>query len=236
MTTPEKRLARLSGRTSREAWAELQRRKSEPRLDKILAHLERVDGTLRLSDVERAVQHAAEGDRERSPGFTEGLASPPVPIIQALHEALDAAIAAQGADKGTIQIVDQDGALRIVVQRGFGQDFLQHFACVRADGSSVCARSFRAGSALVILDVNEDPVFAPHLAVAKSSGFRAVQSIPLLSRAGSVIGMLSVHYASPLRSADWRMQSLQESATRASAVLSSARATPARSAEPDARV
>ncbi|HEX5612219.1 MAG TPA: GAF domain-containing protein [Burkholderiales bacterium] len=144
-------------------------------------------------------------------------------------------MAAQGADKGTIQMVDPHDALRIVAQRGFGREFLDHFACVRVDGSSVCARSLRSGSPLVILDVFEDPVFAPHLEVARRSGFRAVQSIPLLSRWGSVIGMLSVHYESPLRSSDWRMQSLQESARRAALVLESALSAPTGSSATDPR-
>jgi len=222
MPNAEKKFARLSGRTTREAWAELQRRQGEPHFDAILAHLEKADGTLRLSDVERAVEIAAGENRHKDYRFVAAVAPLPAPVVQALQQALDASIAAQGASKGNIQLLDRDGVLRIVVQRGLGQDFLEHFECVRADGSSVCARSFRSGSPLVIRDVYEDPAFAPHLAVAKSSGFRAVQSIPLLSRAGGVIGMLSVHFESPLPSADWRMQSLHASATRASAVLADA--------------
>ena len=222
MPNPEKKLARLAGRTSREAWAELQRRKNEPRFDQILAHLESVDGTLHLSDVRHAVELAAGGSVQERDRFLERIASRYGPVVPALQEVLDAAISAQGADKGDLQLVDEDGALRILVQRGFARDFLEHFACVRPDGSSICARSFAAGSALVIRDVHEDPAFAPHLAIAKSAGFRAVQSIPLLSPSGAAIGMLSVHFRSPLPSSDWRMQSLQESAIRAAAVLSKA--------------
>jgi hypothetical protein len=235
VTTPEKKFARLSGRASRQAWEELQRLRSTTRFDQILAYLDTVDGTLRLSDVERAATLAAEGHRSNSEGFIPGVGSLSSALIQALHEALDAAIAAQRADKGNMQVLDRHGALRIVAHRGFGRDFLDHFAYVRVDGSSACARSFRSGSPLVISDVFEDPAFAPHLEVAKSSGFRAVQSIPLLSRSGSVIGMLSVHYESPLQSSDWRMQSLQESALRAALVLGSGLGLPAGStaAPPD---
>jgi hypothetical protein len=226
VTTPEKKFAQLAGRARREAWEALQRLKSTTRFAQILAYLDTVDGTLQLSDVERAAALAAEGPRGNTESFIPGIGSLSSALIQALHAALDAAIAAQGADKGNIQVLDRHDALRIVAHRGFGRDFLDHFACVRFDGSSVCARSFRSGSPLVILDVFEDPGFAPHLEVAKNSGFRAVQSIPLLSRSGRAIGMLSVHYESPLQSLDWRMQSLQESALRAALVLESGLGVP----------
>lgn len=218
MTDAEKRIARLCGRASREAWIELQRLKTHPRFDELLAHLETVDGTLHDTDIEQAVRRIVDMHEDYSFSSLHSL-SPQ--IVQALHESLDAAIELQGADMGNIQIVDNTGALRIVAQRGFQRDFLEYFACVRLDGSSVCARSFRAASPVVIRDVHEDAAFTPHLAVAKSAGFRAVQTIPLVNSSGTVIGMLSVHFKSPLPSSDWRMHSLHESAVRASAVLNS---------------
>lgn len=213
----EKRIARLCGRASREAWIELQRLKTHPRFDELLAHLEAVDGTLHDTDIEQAVRRIVD-EHEYSFGSIHAL-SPQ--IVQALHESLDAAIELQGANMGNIQIVDNTGALRIVAQRGLHRDFLEYFACVRLDGSSVCARSFRAASPVVIADVHTDATFAPHLAIAKSAGFRAVQTIPLVNSSGSVVGMLSVHFKSSLQAADWRMHSLHKSAVRASAVLNS---------------
>lgn len=56
MPSVEKRLARLSGRTSREAWIELQRLKQHANFYELLEHLEKKDGALLIRDVERAVK------------------------------------------------------------------------------------------------------------------------------------------------------------------------------------
>ncbi|MGQ0522936.1 MAG: GAF domain-containing protein [Betaproteobacteria bacterium] len=214
----EKRLVHLCGRASLEAWMLLQRLKNHPRFDRLLALLDTVGGTLQETDIEKALRRVVDAAEEGSATDMFSRLSPQ--IVRALQEALDAAISLQGADKGNIQLVDSSGALRIVAQRGFERDFLEHFACVRLDGYSICARSFRTASPLVITDVNEDAAFAPDIAIAKSAGFRGVQSIPLVNSSGSVIGMLSVHYRSPLPTTQWRIESLHESAIRIATLLS----------------
>jgi GAF domain-containing protein len=49
----------------------------------------------------------------------------------------------------------------------------------------------------VILDVRTDDSFAPHWDIAAAAGFRAVQSTPLIDRAGQVRGVVSSHYPDP---------------------------------------
>jgi GAF domain-containing protein len=88
------------------------------------------------------------------------------------------------------------GALRIVAQHGFGEEFLDYFAVVDDDGSA-CGRAARNGAQLVIPDVITDLAFEPHRQVAAASGFRAVQSTPLLDKAGRVVGVVSTHYPTP---------------------------------------
>ena len=220
MPTAQKKLARLCGRTSQTAWSTLQQLRDHPGFYQLLAHLEKVDGTLHVTDIARVLKHISGGEGEMYEQSNDFVHSISPQVVQELRACLDAAISSQGADQGNIQLLDATGALRIVVHNGFQQDFLDYFACVRLDGCSVCARAFRAGSPLVVLDVHHDPAFAAHLAIAKSAGFRGVQSIPISDAAGTVIGMLSVHFTSPLQATDWRIESLRSSAARASAVLS----------------
>jgi signal transduction histidine kinase len=54
---------------------------------------------------------------------------------------------------------------------------------------------------VVVHDVESSAMFAggPALAVLRAAGVRAVQSTPLVNRAGTVVGMLSTHYRNPLR-------------------------------------
>jgi GAF domain-containing protein len=86
--------------------------------------------------------------------------------------------------------------LRIAAQRGFGPEFLEYFAAVTDDGSA-CGRAAQQHAQVVITDVTTDPGFAPHRDIALASGFCAVQSTPLVNRAGHLVGIVSTHYPRP---------------------------------------
>jgi hypothetical protein len=122
-----------------------------------------------------------------------------VSLSHVLDTALETALALLRADLGTIQINDPAaGALRIAVQAGFSAEFLQYFAVV-SDDRSACGRAACGLAQVVIADVREDPPFAPHRDIAAASGFRAVQSTPLVDQDGHLLGMLSTHYPRPYR-------------------------------------
>jgi len=117
----------------------------------------------------------------------------------ALDEGLEDALSLLRADRGNIQIVDPiSGSLRIAAQAGFSDEFLDYFAIVD-DDASACGRAARQLSQTVIIDVNSDPRFAPHREMAAASGFRAVQSTPLVDLRGRLVGVLSTHYPDPYR-------------------------------------
>jgi PAS domain S-box-containing protein len=118
----------------------------------------------------------------------------------ALDDVLENAIVTSGADFGNIQLYKpQIGALAIIAQRGFQQDFLDYFRTVRVDEGSACAQAMQSGERIIIEDVNLDPAYEPHRSVAAAAGYRAVQSTPLKSHTGSILGMLSTHFRSPHR-------------------------------------
>ena len=80
--------------------------------------------------------------------------------------------------------------------QGFKQDFLQTFSEVSAANNSACGRALRSGKRLVIENVESDALFTLLRPVARAAGFRAVQSTPILSRAGAPLGVLSTHFRS----------------------------------------
>jgi hypothetical protein len=135
---------------------------------------------------------------------------PPAPVVGAprdrgaapalgalLDEVLEFALTLLHAERGNIQLADPaTGALRIAAQRGFGTEFMEYFAAVTDDGSA-CGRAAQRHAQVVITDVTTDPGFAPHRDIALASGFRAVQSTPLVNQAGHLVGMLSTHYPRP---------------------------------------
>src|SRR5215472_12390959 len=116
-----------------------------------------------------------------------------------LDEGLEDALSLLQADRGNVQIVDPvNGCLRIAAQAGFSSEFLEYFAIVKDDGSA-CGRAAQQLAQTVIADVNTDPGFAPHREIAAASGFRAVQSTPLIDHTGRVLGVVSTHYPYPHR-------------------------------------
>jgi GAF domain len=135
-----------------------------------------------------------------------------------LGRVLDGAIALTGADFGNLQLMDPTtGALRIVAQSGFDADFLDYFAVV-GDTASACGRAATSGKQIVIADTGLDPVFAPHRAVAEVAGVRAVQSTPLLTCHGELVGVVSTHQRYPHIPSDrqlWMMELFSDAAGEA---------------------
>jgi PAS domain S-box-containing protein len=116
-------------------------------------------------------------------------------LATALQDVLESAVEITGADMGNIQVYNRARrTLEIVAQRGFDRAFLEHFRNVNVDGTSSCGRALASRRRVVIPDVTADPLFEPHLQAAAAAGFRAVQSTPLMSRDGRVLGVLSTHY------------------------------------------
>jgi GAF domain-containing protein len=107
------------------------------------------------------------------------------------------------ADFGNIQSIDPTtGALKIVTQAGFGPEFLEYFAVVDDGDGSACARAATQCALTVVTDVRSDPHFAPHREIVGPSGFRGVQSTPLIDCTGRLIGMVSTHFRRPHRPPD----------------------------------
>jgi GAF domain len=108
---------------------------------------------------------------------------------------LEKALSLARADRGNLQLAEPRPA-RIIAQRVFNAEFLDHFAVVD-DDRSACGRAARRGAQLVVTDVITDPEFEPHRAIAVASGVRAVQSTPLADETGRLVGVVSTHCPRP---------------------------------------
>lgn len=113
---------------------------------------------------------------------------------------LDDAIAAMGADMGTIQLLDPAiSALKIVASRGFDAPFLEFFALVRADdGDSACGTALKQANRVVISDVAHSPIFVGKESedIMRSAGVCAVQSTPVIGAEGNLLGIITTHWRS----------------------------------------
>ncbi len=130
---------------------------------------------------------------------------PGVTFGDCLREIMEAAVAIAGGSRGNLQILDREsGALKIAVQSGFERPFVDFFSGVQEPEDSVCGYAMHSIRRVIIEDVTASEIFAgkPSLAVLQAAGVRAVFSTPLISSAGNVIGMISVHFGKPHKPAE----------------------------------
>jgi PAS domain S-box-containing protein len=117
-----------------------------------------------------------------------------------LDEVVETAIAITRADMGNLQLLDPDtGVLRIAAQHGHEQGWLDFFSAVEEGLGASCGLALTSGARVIVEDVALSPVFVgtPALEVQLRAGIRAVQSTPLLSSSGALLGMLSTHFRVP---------------------------------------
>jgi PAS domain S-box-containing protein len=115
-----------------------------------------------------------------------------------LQEILSAASDLVGTSKGNIRLHDpKTGRLRIVVHQGFSARFVERFV----DGGWAASYGEAASRSprVLIEDVAREPgVTSPaNLALVREEGIRGVQSTPLVSRDGALLGVLSNHFTAP---------------------------------------
>lgn len=126
-----------------------------------------------------------------------------VPSLQLLLEPLlNSALEQTGAGMGNIQLLDPaDGALTIQAQIGCNPSFLDFFARVHETRGASCGAALNQARRVIVPDVRKSPIFAgtPSLRVLLDAGVRAVQSTPLVSPSGELVGVLSTHYQDPAR-------------------------------------
>lgn len=113
---------------------------------------------------------------------------------------LDAAVAIMHSDMASMQRLDEDqDALQLLGWRGFDEVFRHIFGLIRADAETSCGAAKRAGHRIVVPDVeNCDFIVSPAaLENHRKAGIRGVQSTPLCSRDGRLLGMISTHWHTP---------------------------------------
>jgi PAS domain S-box-containing protein len=142
---------------------------------------------------------------------------------QLLGEIIDAVMEITGSEMGNIQLLDE-GKLTIVAHRGFDGAFLDFFNTVERD-QGACGTALARGRRVIIEDVATDPIYdEASRAVLLAAGSRAVQSTPLVSRSGHVLGIFSTHYRSPQRPGERELRLLDVLARQAADLIERKRA------------
>jgi PAS domain S-box-containing protein len=148
--------------------------------------------------------------------------------LQSLLDAiLDAALAITGADKGNLQLLTPgSGELSIAVHRGFDQAFVEFFSHIRA-GQVACGTAMQTRQCVVVEDITLSPLFLSEpraLQLKLAAGVRAIVCTPLLTRAGQLVGVLSVHFGAPHRPSERELHLLDLLARQAADFVEHAQA------------
>jgi PAS domain S-box-containing protein len=142
-------------------------------------------------------------------------------VERLLEEILATAIAVGSADFGTIQLLEPvSGKLKIVAHRGLPQWWLDFWESV-ADGHGSCGTAMMHGKRIIVEDVEKSEVYkeGSKLDVQLRAGVRAVQSTPLISRSGKLLGVFSTHYRTPRQFDEWTLRMLDLLAWQAAELL-----------------
>ncbi len=124
--------------------------------------------------------------------------------VEALYEEiLDTAVTILDADFASIQMLYPErgtaGELRLLGHRGFTEEAARFWEWVRPDSESSCGKALLTGQRVIIPDVlhAEFQAGSADREVFLQTGIRAVQTTPLYSRSGTLLGMLSTHWRRP---------------------------------------
>jgi len=148
--------------------------------------------------------------------------------VDALYESiLDAAISLTSADMGSMQVfLPQRDELRLLVNRGFHPESAAFWEYVRTDSTSSCGLALSSGARTILPDIEtgDRVVAASDLDAYRRSGIRAVQSTPLISRAGELLGMISTHWREPHQPTELALRTLDVLARQAADLIERSRA------------
>ena len=146
-----------------------------------------------------------------------------------LGELLSAAIAVTHADRGTLQLLDSDtGELRLQTWQGVDRSFVAFFERVQVlHSASACSPALQTGRRVVVSDIAASELIAADpssVEVFRRAGIRALQSTPLLSRSGRLLGLLSSYWDRPYQPAAHELHLLDVLARQATDLIESSQA------------
>src|SRR5215468_10839807 len=115
---------------------------------------------------------------------------------------LDAAIRLMSADMGSMQrFYPEERELRLLAWKGLHPYSAALWERVHLNSASDCGAAWSVSQRVMVPDVEASDfmVGTAELHAYRQSGIRAVQSTPLVSRSGQLLGMISTHWREPHR-------------------------------------
>jgi PAS domain S-box-containing protein len=148
-----------------------------------------------------------------------------------LYETLvDAARSIMRSEFASMQILHPErgphGELRLIASRGFDDVAKKAFEWVPAEAHTSCARALQTGARVIAPDITRCDFMAgtADQATLLAAGIRASHSTPLVSRAGTTLGMISTHWTSCHRPSERNLRTFDILARQAADLIERAHA------------
>jgi two-component sensor histidine kinase len=113
---------------------------------------------------------------------------------------INAAVTVMGSQAASIQALHPGrGQLRLIGSKGFHPESTAYWEWVSLGSGSTCGLALNSGKRVVVPDIENCELMAGSrdLDEYRRSCIRAVQSTPLVSRTGRLLGMISTHWRLP---------------------------------------
>jgi diguanylate cyclase (GGDEF)-like protein/PAS domain S-box-containing protein len=138
------------------------------------------------------------------------------------HRVLDAAIDLMSADFGSMQkFYPEREELRLLAWRGFHPASATFWEWVHLGSASACGAALSEGRRVILPDIEACDFMTGtgDLEASHRSGIRAVQSTPLVSRSGQLLGMISTHWRQTHQPKERALRSLDVLARQAADLI-----------------
>jgi len=141
---------------------------------------------------------------------------------------VDAAVSITGSQFGTMQLLCQQGdpsghggELKLLCSRGLPPEAVGFWQWVSPKAHSSCTMALKLGRRAVIPDFEQwdDIAGTEDLLAFRRTRIRSAQTTPLLSRNGSLLGMISTHWSTPHQPSDRDLRLLDILARQAADLL-----------------
>ncbi|MBV8389737.1 MAG: PAS domain-containing protein [Mucilaginibacter sp.] len=121
---------------------------------------------------------------------------------------LDAATVVMHSDTASIQkLVPERNELFLLAHKGFAAGSAKQWEWVSVEEKTSCGLALLLGERVIIPDIESwDDIAIADLEAYRLSGIRTTQSTRLISRSGSIVGMISTHWRRPYHPSEKELQ------------------------------
>ena len=139
---------------------------------------------------------------------------------------LDAAMSLMSSDMASMQMLDPErNQLRLLAWKGFHPQSAAFWEWIHFDSTTTCGLALSAGCRVVVPDIETCELVAgtADLDEYRRSNICAVQSTPLVSRTGQLLGMISTHWCESHQPSEHALRRLDVLARQAADLIERSR-------------